>query len=400
MAFTLNPSFTSDLSKVWGLDENQLTAVRLTCEQKDLTKVKKTDLADSLFKVLSGLNPTYEAIRHFLNATSPKKAASKSSTDESSSAPVISLEVAGVPITAQAINTPPPTSPSKATAAKETLEVTQTAPKAVKPANQATDSTAKKAPAAAAAAGSNEGPKKICLKYKKGICPFGLSGKSSSDGSKCQDAHPKKCSAFKKYAWHQGGCSNRRCPKLHPIVCQASLKGWVCRKADCKLLHPTGFPKRDELPQGDRRNQQLPPRMQSQGQQRTTGPVVPALSSTRPFPQPPPASAPQHAPQASAQQLAQASAPPFVPSAAPGGAPAAAPAVAAASTNSFLEWRMQQMQYTIAQSQNVQQQILQQLQQLQQHRVPPPPGFNQQIMTPLQGFNQKPVVPMPGTFQS
>ena len=143
MAFTLNPSFTSDLSKVWGLDENQLTAVRLTCEQKDLTKVKKTDLADSLFKVLSGLNPTYETIRHFLHATSPMKAASKSSTDESSSAPVISLEVAGVPITAQAINADPPTSPSQATAAKEP-EVTQTAPKAVKPANQATDSTAKK----------------------------------------------------------------------------------------------------------------------------------------------------------------------------------------------------------------------------------------------------------------
>ena len=186
-----------------------------------------------------------------------------------------------------------------------------------------------------------------------GKCSFGISGKSSEDGSVCRFAHPKKCPKFVKFAHQNGGCplKHSECKFLHPIVCYHARHGRECRNRDCTLLHPTGLAVsgRDQS-QG---MEDRPPRFQSPRNHSESQPL-------------------------------------------------ASPAAAAAAHNtSFLE-RVEQMQSAFQAQMTViqeiqrsqwlfQQKIEQQLnnQQMYKSHVAPPPGFV-----------QKPMVPMPGAVQN
>lgn len=80
-----------------------------------------------------------------------------------------------------------------------------------------------------------------CRLFWQGKCPFGTSGRSSSDGSKCESWHPKKCQKFVKFGFKEGGCKDKKCLELHPKICFKNMQGKRCNKIDCTFLHPQSY---------------------------------------------------------------------------------------------------------------------------------------------------------------
>ena len=80
-----------------------------------------------------------------------------------------------------------------------------------------------------------------CRLFWQGKCPFGTSGRSSSDGSKCENWHPKKCQKFVKFGFKEGGCKDKKCLELHPKICFKNMQGKKCNKIDCTFLHPQSY---------------------------------------------------------------------------------------------------------------------------------------------------------------
>ena len=80
-----------------------------------------------------------------------------------------------------------------------------------------------------------------CHLFWQGKCPFGTSGRSSSDGSKCEGWHPKKCQKFIKFGFKEGGCTDKKCLDLHPKICFKNMQGKKCNKIDCTFLHPQSY---------------------------------------------------------------------------------------------------------------------------------------------------------------
>ena len=77
---------------------------------------------------------------------------------------------------------------------------------------------------------SNPNQGEDCQLFLKGECPFGISGKR---GGVCTAAHRKRCSRFLRWGNRsERGCKVVSCPKLHPIVCPASLD-LVCNDQRC-----------------------------------------------------------------------------------------------------------------------------------------------------------------------
>ena len=60
-----------------------------------------------------------------------------------------------------------------------------------------------------------------CELYKRGECPYGMSGKT---GGTCSGKHRKRCNKF--LTWgdkHDKGCKEETCEFLHPVLCVKSL---------------------------------------------------------------------------------------------------------------------------------------------------------------------------------
>ena len=401
MAFALEPELTHEL-KQWGLEKTHLEAVRLCCEQKDLSNVTKPRLAETLVKVMSGLNANFRGICKFFEAVSPKKknvsfaALEFSSTLESNAA--TSSQKNDDKTAAEA-------GPS-ATKTKTTVDSgTNTTNKVEEPASQgSSDNVARsgsnkseKSPAATGKKSDDQqeekkslGPKKakkseeICRYYKLGRCTYGISGKTSDDGSVCRYAHPKKCSKFMRFAHESGGCPLRHseCSMLHPIVCYHAKHGRVCHNRECTLLHPSGLAYEQGQSQGNEERAPLsqPPRFQTRYQSQGG-----------------------HA--SSAPQMASSTGPQMAPPSAP--KMASAPPAADTRDRSFLD-KVEQMQSAFQDQLRVMQKSLQDMQSSQwlfqqqiQQQLNQPTYRNQasQPSTPP-GFMQKPSVPMPGTVQS
>ena len=90
---------------------------------------------------------------------------------------------------------------------------------------------------------------KICNKYLKSICPYGISGKG------CNLYHPKMCRPFTKFGPKgKRGCNKGdSCSYFHPKLCFNSLKPVtqrVCTNQTCGFFH---LPKTRRFPIPDNR---------------------------------------------------------------------------------------------------------------------------------------------------
>ena len=348
---------------------------------------------------MSGLNANFKGICKFFEAVSPKK---KSVSCEA-------LEFSGSLESAAA--TPPQKNDDKtaaeagpsATKSKTIVHsVTNTANKGEELASQGSSEKVAHSGKNTAATGKKSddqqeekkekkslGPKKakkseeICRYYKLGRCTYGISGKTSDDGSVCRYAHPKKCSKFMRFAHESGGCPLRHseCSMLHPIVCYHAKHGRVCHNRECTLLHPSGLAYEQGQSQGNEERAPLsqPPRFQTRYQSQGG-----------------------HA--SSAPQMASSTGPQMAPPSAP--KMASAPPAADTRDRSFLD-KVEQMQSAFQEQLRVMQKSLQDMQSSQwlfqqqfQQQLNQPTYRNQgsQPSTPP-GFMQKPSVPMPGTVQ-
>ena len=96
----------------------------------------------------------------------------------------------------------------------------------------------------------------ICTKFKQGICPYGISGKTLHKERACDFAHPKLCKNFVRNGL-QGkyGCTlNKDCQFFHPLLCQNSVKYRKCYDKSCNRTHLKETKRKEPIPAS-----QLPP---------------------------------------------------------------------------------------------------------------------------------------------
>ena len=79
----------------------------------------------------------------------------------------------------------------------------------------------------------------ICWRYRRGVCPNGISGETLVNGRKCNFAHPKRCQRYCQYGdGGENGChGGRSCEFMHPILCKFSLKFRCCINLKCRFTH-------------------------------------------------------------------------------------------------------------------------------------------------------------------
>ena len=82
----------------------------------------------------------------------------------------------------------------------------------------------------------------ICQRYRRGICPHGISGLTKVEGKVCEFAHPKRCQKLCIYGpYGENGCDKGRdCEFFHPILCRYSMKYRRCVNRSCKFTHLRG----------------------------------------------------------------------------------------------------------------------------------------------------------------
>ena len=83
----------------------------------------------------------------------------------------------------------------------------------------------------------------ICPKYRRGICPHGISGLTKVENKICEFYHPKRCMKLCIYGPHdeENGCNKGRdCELFHPIICRYSLKYKRCINRSCRFTHLRG----------------------------------------------------------------------------------------------------------------------------------------------------------------
>lgn len=71
----------------------------------------------------------------------------------------------------------------------------------------------------------------ICQRYLENRCPTG------AKGNNCLFDHPKTCRRFLRGGRTGDGCTNWKCPLLHPKICQNSYLFGSCLKQGCKGRH-------------------------------------------------------------------------------------------------------------------------------------------------------------------
>ena len=88
----------------------------------------------------------------------------------------------------------------------------------------------------------DEHARPVCEKYRRGVCPHGISGKTIRNGVTCEYGHPKRCQRFCQYSSNStDGCNEGRdCELLHPILCKYGLKYQLCTNLRCKFTHIKG----------------------------------------------------------------------------------------------------------------------------------------------------------------
>ena len=82
----------------------------------------------------------------------------------------------------------------------------------------------------------------VCQRYRRGVCPHGITGQNLHDGHKCNYRHPKRCQRFCRYGSDdREGCDKGRdCELLHPILCRYSVRDKMCTNLRCKFTHLAG----------------------------------------------------------------------------------------------------------------------------------------------------------------
>ena len=89
--------------------------------------------------------------------------------------------------------------------------------------------------------------KPICRFYKKGICKYGLSGKT---GGECKYQHPKLCKKYSNFGkFSASGCKDASCDKWHPRICYTGVNTGVCSRRNCPFFHGNLI-KRDKVTDG------------------------------------------------------------------------------------------------------------------------------------------------------
>lgn len=78
---------------------------------------------------------------------------------------------------------------------------------------------------------NQENIRPICQPFIKGQCPKGLKGKG------CQFSHPKQCKKFLHGGRFSHGCTNWKCPLMHPQMCSKSYIHGSCHTRNCKERH-------------------------------------------------------------------------------------------------------------------------------------------------------------------
>ena len=73
-------------------------------------------------------------------------------------------------------------------------------------------------------------------KFKTKICRF-LRANNCKKGKNCPFIHPDLCAPFKANGNGPGGCTNKKCKLLHPIVCPGSWYRRECFMKQCKSFH-------------------------------------------------------------------------------------------------------------------------------------------------------------------
>ena len=78
-----------------------------------------------------------------------------------------------------------------------------------------------------------------CEKFRRGVCPHGISGLTPVNGQRCFFRHPKRCMPYCRYGTDsRQGCSRGRdCELMHPILCKYSLNYRCCTNLKCRYTH-------------------------------------------------------------------------------------------------------------------------------------------------------------------
>ena len=89
---------------------------------------------------------------------------------------------------------------------------------------------------------SYEDNRPICQLLRRGVCPYGISGRTPIGGQICEFSHLKRCQPYCKYGTDPtNGCDKgRECNLLHPILCRYALKSKMCTNLKCKFTHLKG----------------------------------------------------------------------------------------------------------------------------------------------------------------
>ena len=79
----------------------------------------------------------------------------------------------------------------------------------------------------------------VCIKFKYGNCPHGMSGSKIYKGVTCKFTHPKVCRRFINYGpFGSNGCHlGRNCEFFHPQICRHSFRDLCCLDKNCQRWH-------------------------------------------------------------------------------------------------------------------------------------------------------------------
>lgn len=383
-AFTLGAGENSQL-RILGLTDHDIDHVRIVCEKKSLSRVTKENLAAIIFKVVYSVSLTgsKQGAKTAVNSTAKPHTGANTASDSSSSN--------------KNQDNPSEESPGVSSKADSAPGVDSSEGDVVTDHNQNPVQTPGGPPDKERTGSSQED----CKHHLAGICKH--------PDAKCKYSHPVICSAFRKFAWKEGGCQKKKneCEHIHPKICWKAIKGREC-KVKCMLMHPSGIqarqgsqvpPARQQQQQNGKtreRSQRVHPQQQqghqeyqqrieqhaSQSRHQGQRSDQPAQHQQLANHQQPTWQQGQHQP--SPQQTLQAPPQLVSQSGLPqhgaqhhqvGGSGPQPPAGSsqATSEHSFLEMRLEQMQAAILM--RVQDIMFQQLQVLQKPVVPPPPGF-------------------------
>ena len=78
-----------------------------------------------------------------------------------------------------------------------------------------------------------------CNRYRRGVCPHGISGRTLVNGRVCQYEHLRRCQKYCQFGTDskQGCTKGRECEEMHPILCKFSRDYRCCYNLKCRYNH-------------------------------------------------------------------------------------------------------------------------------------------------------------------